>query len=205
VKILVAGIGNIFLGDDGFGVEVAQRLAKRSLPDGVKVVDFGIRGLDLVYALLEDFEAVIFVDIAAHGEAPGTLYLIEPEIEADAEVTLEAHGMEPAKVLALAQSMGAPPRRTLLVACEPAQLLPGGNYEDVLVELSTPVRAAIAEAIAMVEALIAQFSDERKSDSREEKNVETYSFIRSTRGSSGDAVPGISGHHPLFENEVHVA
>ena len=157
-RILVAGIGNIFLGDDGFGVEVVRRLARKELPDGVRVVDFGIRGLDLAYTLLEDHDALIFVDVVQRGEKPGTLYLIEPRSAQDGEVTLDAHGMDPVKVLALARAMGARPARTFLVACEPALVVDGTNDEDVLVELSDPVRAAVDEAVTMVESLIADLN-----------------------------------------------
>ena len=85
-RVLVAGVGNIFLGDDGFGVEVVKRLAGRELPEGVEVKDFGIRGMDLAYALQDDYELVVFVDVTPRGEEPGTVYLIEPEIEDDGEV-----------------------------------------------------------------------------------------------------------------------
>jgi hydrogenase maturation protease len=152
-RILVAGIGNIFLGDDGFGVEVVRRLAERPLPDGVQVKDFGIRGVDLVYALLEDHDAVVFVDTASQGERPGTLYLIEPELQQSSEVALDAHGMDPVKVLALACALGARPSPTYLVACEPALLL-GVDDEEVQVRLSEPVQAAVGEAIGMVESLL---------------------------------------------------
>jgi hydrogenase maturation protease len=154
-RILVAGIGNIFLGDDGFGVEVARRLARCPLPEGVQVVDFGIRGLDLAYALLEDHEAVILVDIAPRGQGPGTLSLIEPRVEQQGEVTLDTHAMDPVKVLALARALGATPTRTLLVACEPAAV-PGGDDDDVVVGLSAPVGAAVDEAVAMIVSLIAE-------------------------------------------------
>ena len=157
-SILVAGIGNIFLGDDGFGVEVARRLAARALPAGVRVVDFGIRGMDLVYALLEDHDALIFVDAAPRGEPPGTLDLIEPRIEQDGEVTLATHGMDPVKVIKLARALGARPARTYLVACEPA-VLGSEDDEDVLVELSAPVQAAVDEAVKMVESLVRDISD----------------------------------------------
>jgi hydrogenase maturation protease len=153
-RILVAGIGNIFLGDDGFGVAVARRLAQRALPDGVQVVDFGIRGMDLAYALLEDYDAVILVDAAPRGEKPGTLSLIEPQLDQDGEVALTTHGMDPAKVLALARALGARPTRTWLVACEPGRLIDGGDFEDVLVELSVPVQEAVDEAVTMVESLV---------------------------------------------------
>jgi hydrogenase maturation protease len=154
-RILVAGIGNVFLGDDGFGVETVRRLAARPLSDDISVVDYGIRGLDLTYALLEPHDAVIIVDLVARGEAPGTLFLIQLEIDAGAPVTLDAHGMDPVKVLALARSMGAPAADTFLVACEPA-FVPPPDCEDVVMELSAPVAAAVDEAVRMVETLIAR-------------------------------------------------
>lgn len=154
-RILVAGIGNIFLGDDGFGVEVARQLAGRAFPEGVRVADFGIRGLDLAYALLDDYDAVIFVDTASRGGKPGTLYLIEPEMDQTGEVTLDAHGMDPVKVLALARALGARLARTFVVGCEPARMLVAqDDEEEVLVELSEPVRAAVDEAVTMVESLV---------------------------------------------------
>ncbi len=153
MRILVAGIGNVFLGDDGFGVETARRLAARPLPDGVRVVDFGIRGMDLVYALLDSYDAVIFLDTASRGEPPGTLTLIEPEIDPSVPMTLDAHGMDPVKVLALARGLGAPPTRILLVACEPG-FLPPAESEDVVMALSAPVQAAVEAAVQRVEALI---------------------------------------------------
>lgn len=181
-RILIAGIGNIFLGDDGFGVAVAQRLAKRPLPEGVRVGDFGIRGIDLVYALLEPHDAVILVDIVARGEPPGTLYLIEPEIETDGEVSLEAHGMDPVKVLALARTMGAPPTRTFLVACEPDLVMSGDADEDMIMELSAPVRAAVDEAVQMVESLVA---DIRGAEEQKEKSDEDWAnnIVRTDRNS----------------------
>jgi hydrogenase maturation protease len=163
-RILVAGIGNIFLGDDGFGVEVARRLAQRTLPDGVQVVDFGIRGMDLAYALLEGYDVVILVDAASRGEKPGTLYLIEPQMDQDGAVALDTHGMDPVKVLALARALGARPTRTWLVACEPGRLVDGGDYEDVLVELSVPVQAAVEEAVSMVEALVEDISGVKRGE-----------------------------------------
>jgi hydrogenase maturation protease len=152
-RILVAGIGNIFLGDDGFGVEVVRRLAERGLREGVRVVDFGIRGMDLAYALLDEYDAVIFVDTAQRGGNPGTLYLIEPQLEFDGEVALDVHGMDPVKVLKLAQALGAGQMHTYIVACEP-QVVLDGQGPDVLVALSEPVQAAVPEAVRMVESLI---------------------------------------------------
>ena len=96
-RVLVAGIGNVFLGDDGFGVEVARRLADETLPDGVDVRDFGIRGLDLAYALQDGYEAVVFADAAPRGEAPGTVSLVEPELELD-EVVLDTRSVRTSRV-----------------------------------------------------------------------------------------------------------
>lgn len=156
-RILVAGIGNIFLADDGFGVEVARSLLARGLPDDVQVKDFGIRGMDLVYALLEEHDAVIFVDTTQRGDPPGTLYLIEPQVETSGEVTLDTHAMDPVKVLKLAQAMGARPTHTYVVGCEP-QYMVEGDDPDVHMELSVPVRAAVPEAVMMVTELIERLS-----------------------------------------------
>jgi hydrogenase maturation protease len=159
-RILVAGVGNIFLGDDGFGVEVVRKLAERELPEDVEVADFGIRGMDLIYALQGDYEVVIFVDATPRGEEPGTVYLLEPEIEEDGEVVLDTHGMDPVKVIKFARSLGAKPTRTFVVGCEPQVVLSGEDYEDMLMELSKPVHAAVEEAVKLVEALIDEIGEE---------------------------------------------
>jgi hydrogenase maturation protease len=153
-RVLVAGIGNIFLGDDGFGVEVVRRLAGRELPEGVEVVDFGIRGMDLAYALHEDYDLVVFVDATPRGGEPGTVYLIEPEIEDDGIVSLDTHGMDPVKVIRFSRFLGAPPTRALVVGCEPGVILGGEDYDDMLMELSEPVHAAVEEAAKLVESLV---------------------------------------------------
>ena len=157
-RILIACIGNIFLGDDGFGTEVARRLAARSLPPEVILRDFGIRGIDLTYALLEPYELVILVDACAQGGAPGTVYLVAPDAAGSgtadsAPARLETHGMNPVKVLRTVNSMGGAPGRILVVGCEPADL---GSDEEGKLGLSEPVLAAVDEAIAMIETLVAQ-------------------------------------------------
>jgi hydrogenase maturation protease len=159
-RILVAGIGNIFLGDDGFGVEVVRRLAGRELPEGVEVVDFGIRGLDLAYALQRDYDLVVFVDAVPRGEEPGTVYLIEPEIEEDGEVSLDTHGMDPVKVIKFARTLGPTPARTFVVGCEPQTIISGEDYEEMLMELSEPVRAAVDEAADLVASLVQRINKE---------------------------------------------
>jgi hydrogenase maturation protease len=140
----VACIGNVFLGDDGFGVEVAERLAAAGPREGVHVEDYGIRGMDLAYALA-GYEAAILVDAVPRGQAPGTLYVIEPELDG-VRTGLDAHGMDPEKVLALARELGPLPR-VLIVGCEPA------SHEE-MTELSEPVRAAVGEAARLVESLV---------------------------------------------------
>jgi hydrogenase maturation protease len=159
-RILVAGVGNIFLGDDGFGVEVVRRLAGRELPEGVEVADFGIRGMDLAYALQEDYEVVIFIDATPQGEKPGTVYLLEPEIEEGGEVSLDTHGMDPVRVIKLSRALGARPTRTLVVGCEPQAVVGGEDYDDMLMELSEPVQAAVEEAVKLVESLVEEIDKE---------------------------------------------
>jgi len=160
-RILVAGIGNIFLGDDAFGSEVARRLQLSKWPDEVRVIDFGIRGLDLVYEMLEGFEFIILVDAAPRGEAPGTLYTIKPDLdELDGlntpGVIFEPHAMNPMKVLAMARSMGAEFRRILLVGCEPAQL----ESDEGDIGLSEPVAEAADRAVELIGTLVASFLSE---------------------------------------------
>jgi hydrogenase maturation protease len=150
-RILVAGIGNVFLGDDGFGVALAGRLAGREPRPGVDVVDFGIRGMDLAYAL-GGYDAVLLLDATPRGEPPGTLYVIEPELDDD-DVVPEAHGMDPVKVLALARALGETPPRTLVVGCEP-QTHMGPEDDEIVAELSEPVRAALDEAERLVQSLL---------------------------------------------------
>ncbi len=157
-RILIAGVGNIFLGDDAFGVEVVRRLAQRTLPEQVRVVDFGIRGLDLTYALLDGYETVLMVDAAPRGGSPGTLYVLEPDAPAppgpgEAAPMIETHGMDPVKVLRLAAAMGGTVGRLLVVGCEPA---PADDVEEMQTGLSEPVRAAVDEAVGLIESLVAK-------------------------------------------------
>jgi hydrogenase maturation protease len=154
-RVLVAGVGNIFLGDDAFGVEVARRLATRPLPEGVRVVDFGIRGLDLAYALVDGYDAAILVDAAPRGGRPGTLYVIEPDV-GDAVATaapVQAHNVDPVSVLRMAALVGTPVRRLLLVGCEPQT---PAEPDEIQMEMSEPVRAAVDEAVPLIESLLAE-------------------------------------------------
>jgi hydrogenase maturation protease len=152
-RILIAGIGNIFLGDDGFGVEVVSKLASHSFPPGVRVADFGIRGFDLAYALLDGYETTILVDAYPGAGQPGTLFVIEPDLQnlhsAGAQAGLvDAHAMNPLNVL----HMGAQLKRILLVGCVPATFGP----EEGQMGLSEPIAAALDEAVQLVDSLVAR-------------------------------------------------
>ena len=152
-RILIAGLGNIFLGDDAFGVEVVRLLARRALPPEVKVVDFGIRGIDLTYALLEDYQQVILVDAIQRGESPGTLFVMEP---ATADISAEAmktHDMAPRQALASARAMGAKMENILIVGCEPETF---GTEAEPQMGLSAAVLASVPAAADMIESLIGE-------------------------------------------------
>jgi hydrogenase maturation protease len=160
--ILVAGVGNIFLGDDAFGVEVARSLATRQLPRSVSVKDFGIRGFDLAYALLDPWNTVILVDALPRGEAPGTLYLLEPNLEglgrsASAGTEMNPHSLDPVRVLNFAASMGTISARVLVVGCEPNDF---GEELEGRMGLSPPVQAAVEGAAKMVEELVGRILSE---------------------------------------------
>ncbi|GAB7184741.1 hydrogenase specific C-terminal endopeptidases [Kitasatospora sp. Ki12] len=147
-KVLVAGVGNIFLGDDGFGVETVRRLSAHRLPEGVEAVDVGVRGVDLAYRLLDGYRTAVLVDATCRGGAPGTVYLIEAAAEPLEAPVLDGHRMGPDAVLALLATLaagtgGEPPGRVLVVGCEPASLEEG-------IGLSAPVAAAVDEAVQMV-------------------------------------------------------
>jgi hydrogenase maturation protease len=159
--ILIAGIGNIFLGDDAFGCEVVKRLGERAWPDNVRVVDFGIRGFDLAYALLDGYDVTIFVDATPRGLEPGTLYTIEPELEKIENIDVvggmvDAHSMDPMKVLSMVKSMGGEFKKILLVGCEPATFGP----EEGQMGLSEPVEAAVDRAVKVVESLVDRVCDD---------------------------------------------
>jgi hydrogenase maturation protease len=161
--ILVAGVGNIFLGDDAFGVEVARSLAKRSLPESALVRDFGIRGFDLAYSLLDPWDAAILVDALPRGKAPGTLYVVKPDLTPGAPVSpdraINPHGMDPVRVLNLAASMGTIPELIFVVGCEPNDF---GDALEGRMGLSPPVQTAVEEASNMVEELIGRILVMRK-------------------------------------------
>jgi hydrogenase maturation protease len=175
-RVLIAGVGNIFLGDDGFGVQVAERLAKRDLPDGVLVGDYGISGMHLAYDLADGIDTAILVDAVPRGGQPGTVYVIEPELpmsadgkdaqreqgneqaraaiqaagtdlRAPAAAFFDGHGMQPDVVLSMLGTLGGQVDRVLIVGCEPASV-------DYGIGLSPQVAAAVDEAVKVVLRLI---------------------------------------------------
>lgn len=146
--VLVAGVGNIFLGDDAFGVEVARELQNVTLPDGVRATDFGIRGIHLAYELLDGgFETLILVDALSRGEPPGTVFVVERSSDEASGVAPDAHSMDPRTVFAYLESLGGTVPRTLIVGCEPLSM-----KEEI--GLSQPVRAAVPRAVELVRRLV---------------------------------------------------
>lgn len=147
-RMLVAGIGNIFQSDDGFGVEVAQRLASETLPREVQVRDFGIRGLHLAYEMMDGgYATTVLVDATRRGGTPGSLYLIEPELEKLQAAGADAHSMDPAAVFATLKMLGGVPGRVLIVGCEPESVEEGMG-------LSAPVANAVGNAVEFVREII---------------------------------------------------
>ncbi len=155
MTILVAGLGNIFNGDDGFGVEVASLLLQKAWPDDVEVADFGIRGVHLAYQLLDGYELVVIVDAVSRGGGPGSLYVIEhlPDeqrpIEPGDQAMIDAHDLGPDGVLALVPSLGGTLGRVVVIGCEPETLSPG-------VGLSAPVTGSVEAAADLVREIVEQ-------------------------------------------------
>jgi hydrogenase maturation protease len=158
-QILIAGIGNAWMRDDGFGGRVAERLAAESLPEGVSVFDFGTGGLDLAYEVMRGYDALVLVDVSRQGGEPGTLYVIEPDPEdiepiEDGHV-VNPHSMDPRTVLRFVKTVGGWPGKIVVVACEPAD-----GDEEMGLELSPEVGAAVERATRLVLDTI----DELRSD-----------------------------------------
>jgi hydrogenase maturation protease len=146
-RTLVAGVGNVFLGDDAFGVEVIRLLGERTDPAGVQIRDFGIRGVHLVYDLLDGYDLFVLVDAAARGDAPGTVTVLEVEPAEAGVPVIDAHSLTPDGIFALLASLGGRPARSLLVACEPADVSAGMG-------LSEPVQAALPHAVRAVQDIL---------------------------------------------------
>jgi hydrogenase maturation protease len=154
-QILVAGIGNAWLRDDGFGGEAARRLEARELPAGVTVMDFGTGGLDLAYEVMRGYDALVLLDVSRQGGEPGTLYLMEADEEEfaagieDGEM-LDPHGMDPATVLRFVRAVGGWPGKVVVIACEPAEV------QEMGLGLSDHVDGAVDRAVELVVSTIAE-------------------------------------------------
>jgi hydrogenase maturation protease len=151
-RILIAGIGNIFLGDDAFGCEVVRELSNNDWPGDVCVTDFGIRSRDLAQALAGKYETVILVDATPQGEPPGTVYLIKPDLARFKEfesVAPRLHSLDPVRILQMAGKTGEGPKRLYLVGCEPESL-----ESDNCFGLSATVQAAVPKAVGMIESIV---------------------------------------------------
>jgi hydrogenase maturation protease len=164
-SVLVAGIGNIFLSDDGFGVEVANRLAHRELPDYVRVEDFGIRGVHLAYELLDGYEALVLIDAVDLREAPGTLAVMEPELGVrvadteEASPLMDAHSMSPDVVLGTLAKLGGTVEKIVIVGCQPATLQEG-------IGLSPPVAGAVDPGVDLCSQLVAEILRPNREEAR---------------------------------------
>ncbi len=154
-RVMVAGVGNIFLADDGFGVEVARRLSADVLPAGVEVEDYGIRGMHLAFQLLEGYDTLILIDAVQRGDRPGTIFVIEPDFDSElVNPATDAHSMNPEAVLSTLAALGGRVRRMLVVGCEPAELLER-------IGLSEVVNRAVDEAASVVRKLIDEVTLDR--------------------------------------------
>jgi hydrogenase maturation protease len=151
-RVMIAGVGNMFMKDDGFGGAVVRKMMSKTFPEGVELKDFGTGGLKLAYDLMKGYDALVLLDVSKRGEKPGSLYVIEPsesEVSADlAESPIDPHGSDPSTVLRFVKAIGSWPGKVLIVACEP------GNIEEFEIGLSENVNASIDKAIEFVDDII---------------------------------------------------
>jgi len=182
-RTLVAGVGNVFLGDDGFGVEVARLLAGRPHQDGVEIADFGIRGVHLVYELLDGYDLFVLIDAAPRGCEPGTVTVleVEPDDATPSAPVMDGHGLAPDDIFAMLATMGGRPGRSLLVACEPADVGAGMG-------LSEPVRAALPHAVRAVEEILGQIG--QKEGVRDAAQADHAGGARDTGRPAGSRAAG---------------
>jgi hydrogenase maturation protease len=153
-RVLVAGVGNLFLGDDAFGVEVVRELRRRPTPPNVTLRDFGTRGLDLAYTLADGVDALLLVDVVQRGYRPGTLTVLTPDFEreqAPEGLLGPGHGVDPCRVYDLVRALGGTMPETRLLGCEPLSF---GSDEEPMLTLSAPVRDAVARSLPLVEQLV---------------------------------------------------
>ncbi len=173
-RTLVAGVGNVFLRDDAFGVEVVRLIAADPLPAGVEVRDFGIRGVHLVYELLNGCDLFVLVDAAARGEPPGTVTVLEVELpDADRldRPVIDAHSLTPDDIFALLASLGGRPGRSVVVACEPADVSAGMG-------LTEPVQEALPHAVRAVRDILAQAAEDAPDEQDADEQQDEQQMVR---------------------------
>ncbi|HVV02220.1 MAG TPA: hydrogenase maturation protease [Verrucomicrobiae bacterium] len=162
---LVAGIGNIFFGDDAFGCEVLREfMTDAELPEGARAIDFGIRSYDLAYAIAENPDVVVLVDAISRGGKAGTLFLLELDMasfDGEEPVSVDAHSLDPVKVLRMARVLGARPKKIFLIGCEPGVL----ESPDGLLGLSAPVAASVPKAVEMLKTLLREHYENKNIES----------------------------------------
>jgi hydrogenase maturation protease len=203
-RLLVAGLGNVFLGDDAFGVEVVRCLALEQFPDDVVVMDVGIRGVHLAYELLDGYDALVLVDAVARGDRPGTVTLLEPEPAGTdprdrGGPLLDPHRLEPDALLAAARALGAVPATTVIVGCEPAVLDDG-------IGLSPVVAQAVAPAVAAVRRMIRDFLDATgETAEKGHDHGQATARARHPGRDRGGAVAPTTGHRALPPNQGDVS
>jgi hydrogenase maturation protease len=208
-RILIAGIGNIFFGDDAFGVEVAHRLMLREMPPSVRVTDFGIRGYDLAYALMDGYDVAILVDASPRGGVPGTVYTIEPDLQSivapqgqQTAPAIDGHSMDPMRVLASVKALGGDFKKILVVGCEPeslgietAESAPASDEMEPFgalgetempqgrMGLSAPVFAAVDVAVTVIESLLWKILTADVGDPHVQPHAESKGFAAGVENS----------------------
>ncbi|MEO8111571.1 MAG: hydrogenase maturation protease [Ginsengibacter sp.] len=160
-RVMIAGVGNMFMKDDGFGGAVIKKMSDKTFPEGVEIKDFGTGGLKLAYDLMKGYDGLILLDASQRGEEPGTLYVIEPEensIESNLEDggPIDPHGSDPATILRFVKGIGAWPGKVLIVACEPVAV------DDFEIGLSEPVNEAVDKAVDLIDELLKDIYKETK-------------------------------------------
>jgi hydrogenase maturation protease len=182
VRVLVAGVGNIFLGDDGFGVEVARRLAAEPPPYGVRIADYGIRAVHLAYELMEGYDALILVDTVRRDRSPGTVYVIDPQSDGSpvtsAPPPMDPHALTPETVLTVFRALGGRLRHMVVVGCEPADITESMG-------LSAPVAAAVDGAAWLVREMVDELAAEKPGELTAERANDGTALLRSPDAPEG--------------------
>ena len=199
--MLVAGIGNIFLGDDAFGVEVAQRLAAAPVPAGVEVLDVGIRGVHLAYQLMDGYDELVLVDAVSRGHVPGTVTVLEPSVDALTPEPLDPHRLEPGPLLASVRALGAMPARVVIVGCEPADLGEGMGLSPTVADAVEPAIVAVRR---LIDEFVARRSETRRPDPGKGDHEEEAVPARRAGPDRVRRLPPTPGHRAVPAHQADV-